>query len=306
VNCGTQGITIAAGGMQQLGCFARYASSSALGLTNVGPRAGLADVTAKLTSSATEVFTVTPGSLTLASTSVPVTLKAVSVGSGILQIQGPAAFGPSPDGSERLPVTVTPPSFSVDCLSEWVMEKDTQRTCTLRPSVAISGLITAKSSDPSLLIVSTDPNIAGSALVSATGQSMALTLQALSSYGTVEVAISAPGYQDTRFAIVLRPLTIIFSSNYGPVSLKVGNTYSLNVSPTGYGTIRAGANIAVDLSTDQAGVVSLSPSHIVLTSSQSNPSFTIKGIAAGSTVLRMSVPPGYTVSGTPIVISVSP
>ena len=71
-------------------------------------------------------------------------------------------------------------------------------------------------------------------------------------------------------------------------------------------TPRAGANIAVDLTTDPAGIVSINPAHLVLSTANSTADVQVKALTAGSTLLRMSVPPAYSASGTPLAVTVVP
>jgi hypothetical protein len=315
VSCDAKPISLNVGATQTINCFAHYNPAQTAGpspqLQEVGPRAGLTDLTLNLSSSAPDVFTVTPGSLALAVNSTRVTLRGIAAGSGVLKLSPPAAFGPSPDGSEALMVTVTPPPLTSTCAPETVLGKDTQFTCT----ISSAATMTATSGDPTLLLVSAVPNAAGGATarLTANAQGASLTFQALAAYGTVEVLITAPGYRDLRIAVALRPSEINLAVPFQPqplsLSLRVGTTatiaVSMRVAGNNYST-RAGANIAVDLTTDQAGIVSLNPAHLALTGPQSTGSVQVNALATGSTLLRMNVPTGYLATGTPMAISVAP
>jgi hypothetical protein len=309
VSCGAKPVSMNVGDTQTLYCFAQFNAPqvSPYRMAEVGPRAGLTDITLNLSSSSPDVFAVTPSSMTLAAASSGITLRGVSAGSAVLKLSAPAAFGPSPDGSEAVTVTVTPPPLTTNCSPEIVLGKDTQVTCNIGPAAAT---VTATSGDPSLLVLSADPNAAGG--VTASGQNVSLTLQALAAYGTVEVLITAPGYRDLRIAVALRPSEINLATppyQSTPLSMHVGNTSTLTVSMRSGSypsTPRAGANVAVDLVADQAGIISLTPAHLVFSGPQSSGTVQVKAVAAGSTLLRMNVPAGYAATGTPLAISVTP
>lgn len=310
VSCGNQPISLNTGTTLTLKCSARYdIVPSFTGLQEIGPRAGFTDLKLTLTSSATDVFTVAPESVTLSANTVAVSLHGVAPGTGVLKLAPPASFGPSPDGSETVMVRVTPPPLTGGCGAEVVVGMDTQYTCAIS---AVTGTITATSGDPTLLLVSADANAVGepSASVVSDGRSVSFTFQALAAYGTVEVVISAPGYRDLHFAIAMRPSQInLAAGQTPPLSLKIGGSRTLGISmrvAEYTATPRAGANIAIDLSTDQAGIVSLNPAHLVLSGPQSKGDVQVNAVAAGSTLVRMTVPTGYLTSGTPLAVTVAP
>jgi hypothetical protein len=309
VSCGAEPISIPSGSTQTLSCFARYDAGSSSQFQDLAARAGLADVTIGFASSDPNVFTVSPASLSLQSGGNQVTLHGVTPGAGALQVTPPSAFGPSPDGSETVAVTVVHPALTSSC-GEMALGKDTEVTCTVS---AAAGTVTATSQDPALLLISSDPKIAGSATATAVsnGQSVSFTLQGLGSYGTVEAVFTAPGYQALRVAVALRPSEFNLSASYPspPISLRIGGIATLSVAmrtPNYIATPRAGANIAIDLSTDQPGIVSLSPAHIVFNGPQSTGNVQVQGKATGSTLVRMAVPAGFLATGTPIAVSVTP
>ena len=313
VSCGSKPITLAAGATSTLYCYV-YSSPpafTAAQLQSVAPRPGLANTTIALASSAPGVFTVTPATEPVATTSTGVTLRAIAPGTGVLHVTAPDGFGPSPDGSESVTVTVTKPSLTTNC-SQIVVGRDTQVTCNLAFGAA-AGTATATSGDPSLLLVSSDPNTPGaaSATVAPNGQTASMTIQGLAGYGTVEVLITAPGYQDLRIPVILRPASFSLDLEFvqSPIALRVGNIANLSVTMRTGGaaaTPRAGANIPIDLVADQAGIVSITPAHLVFNGPQASGNLVLKGLAPGSTILRMTVPPAYLSTAAPLVVSVSP
>jgi hypothetical protein len=314
VSCGTQAVSLAIGATQSANCLFRYPVASSAGLSEVGPRVGLADLTLRVASSAPDVFTVSPPSVTMQTTSATaVTLRGVGVGTGQLTLTPPPGFGAAPDGTDVLPVNVALPRLTLGCNQELVLGKDTQITCVV--GGAASGVaVTAVSGNASLVAVSNDQTVAGAGTATAvsTGNGVSFTLQGLGSFGTAEVLVSAPGYQSQFFAVALRQTEFYLSNSSfisSPASLHVGGslnlTYGMRVN-SGQATPRAGANVPVDIVTDPSGIVTATPSRLVFNGPQTSIDVQVKAVAPGSTLLRLSVPEGFLVPTTPFAISVLP
>jgi hypothetical protein len=294
-----------------VGCFARFLATGSNPIPTT-LRAGLGDLTLGLSSSAPEVFTVTPETVPIGDNGAQASLRGVAPGAAELRLKQPTGFGPSPDGSDTLGVTVALPTIPANCGAEFALGKDTQLTCSF--PVPSGVVLTATSENPSLLIVSNDPKKPGVASVTATGnpQGAVIVFQALSAYGTAEVLITAPGYQDRRIAVALRQtiLTLRTFSSAQSLSLRVGGGDNLTIDLRSYngGTapLRAGANLTVGFAPSPAGIVSFTPSQVVFAADQSSAGVGIKGVAAGSTLVRLSVPDGFTVATTPLVVTVTP
>jgi hypothetical protein len=208
-------------------------------------------------------------------------------------------------------VTVTLPTLSLGCSQALVLGKDTQLTCTIGAPSGVT--VTATSGDGSLVAVSNDTKSPGGSTASAvTGaQGASITLQGLASYGTAEVAISAPGYQGGLFAIALRPAEFYLSSSFfsSPVSLRVGGSMTLTYAMRaggGFLTPRAGAMIPVDIVPDPSGIVTLTPARMVFNGPQPSVDVQVKAVAPGSTLLRLAAPDGFLVPTAPFAISVTP
>lgn len=317
VSCGSARITLPAGSSQPLYCPPQYCTGSAVQyysqFQNLGPRAGLSNLNIGFSGSAPNVFTVSPSSQALSSTPAVVTLQGVGAGAAVFQLTAPAGFGPSPDGSEAVSITVTPPTLKSACAAEMVLGLDTQMTCTI---VLPTGTATATSGDATLLLVSSDPQTleAPTASAPSNGQNASFTIQALAAHGTAEILSTAPGYQSLSVAVASRPSQITLSvSGFTPqqtLGMEVGGSYAISVSMDAYQggyatTPRAGASIPIGFISDTNGVVSISPTQTVLSSAQPNPAATLNALAPGSTLLRMIAPPSYVLAGTPIAIAVS-
>src|SRR5439155_19455819 len=119
------------------------------------------------------------------------------------------------------------------------------------------------------------------------------------SFGTAEVVFSAPGYQDLRTAVALRPSEFFLSSSSSPptaLTLRIGSLASLTVvmrTNFAVATPRAGANIAVDLFTNPAGIVPLNPARVNFNGQPSSGQVQVRGTAVGSTLIRMTGPEGF-------------
>jgi hypothetical protein len=83
--------------------------------------------------------------------------------------------------------------------------------------------------------------------------------------------------------------------------------FALRVPSTGTSplTPRPGANIAIDLSTDPAGIVSITPAQLLFNAPDADGRVQIKALAPGSTLLLVTPPPGINGPATPIAFSVT-
>ncbi|WP_321475086.1 hypothetical protein [uncultured Paludibaculum sp.] len=311
VSCGSQE-PIVVGSNATRECSIRSAAAPSNYLQEISPRVGLEELNLRLESSAPDIFTVTPQSVSLQSGSGRVVLLGVSPGVGELRLTPPAGFGPSPDGSETMAVSVVEPRLSTNRSTEAILGKDTQVTYTIPVPAGVT--VSASSQDASHLLVSADAKIAGAATATAAsnGSNVDFTLQGLAGSGTAEVVFSAPGYQDLRVAVRLRPAEFYWTSlPYGgsPVSLHIGNsaTLTLGMRSVDYqATPRAGANLAVDVRADRAGIVTLEPARVVFNGPDSRGEVKVQATAPGSVLLQIVVPDGFTASTTPALVAVVP
>lgn len=312
IGCGRLAGAIEAGSTVSRDCGVRYTSTSANYLQQVSLRAGLGEMNLLLESSAPEIFTVSPQSVSLQSGSGEVVLRGISPGTAQLRLTPPAEFGPSPDGSETMAVSVVEPRLSTSRSTEILLGKDAQDTYTIYAPSGVT--VSATSQDASLLVVSSDPRMPGSATTAAisSGSGVAFTFQGLAGSGTAEVVFSAPGYQDLRVAVALRPTELYWKDlpNTGsPISLRIGATTLLTVGlrfADYRATPRAGVNLAVDVLMDRAGVVTVEPARVVLNGPDSRGEVKVQASAAGSVLLQIRAPDGFTVSGAPALVTVGP
>jgi hypothetical protein len=158
-----------------------------------------------------------------------------------------------------------------------------------------------------------DPKLAGAAsvtAVSSAGQGASIAVQALGSYGTVEIVFSAPGYQDLRVPVVLRPSSILVRTfnSFTASTIAVGgvDTLTVSISRQDVATLlpRAGANVVVDLAATPADLVSVTPSRVTLTPDKPEANVAIKGLAPGSSILRVTMPDGFVQQSYSFVVTV--
>jgi hypothetical protein len=306
-NCGTRAVKLSAGESMDSSCNPQLSSPSQPGVA-VTVRPGLENIEVRLSSSAPEVFTVTPEVLTLGGSN-RITLRGIAPGNAELRVTPQGGLGKPSDGSDALPVSVVQPVLPMDCKAELVMGKDLQRVCSLTLPSGVK--VTAVSEQPHLLVVSSDKNTPGQAQATATSS---LVMQALASSGTAEVVLQAPGYQETRIAVALRPSIVQLKRswyNTGAISLQVGGEEALTVSlmpPDGsYSAVpRAGIEVPVDVTLEPAGVVTVDKNRFVLTAAKPEATLTVRGAGAGSALIRITAPQGGTVSGSPMPVTVRP
>jgi hypothetical protein len=312
VSCGAQVGAIEVGRTVSKGCSIVYMSSSLNSLQPVSPRTGLGELNLRLESSVPDIFTVTPQSVSLQSPGAEVSLLGVSPGVGELRLTPPAGFGPSPSGSETMAVTVVASRLSTLRSTEILLGKDTQTTFTIFAPAGVT--VTARSQDAARLLVSANPKQPGAVTATAlsNGTSVDFTLQGLAGTGTAEVVLTAPGYQDLRIAVALRPTEFdwIGLPDAGtPLMMSVGSSATLGVGLRTTGnsaTPRAGVNLPVDVLTDREGIVTLDPARVVIDGPEARAEVKLRALAPGSVLLHLSSPEGFPSSATPAFVAVVP
>ncbi len=220
------------------------------------------------------------------------TITGAANGEVILGVDGTPLFdATSPSRFSRVVVAATSPGrINVDCGG--VLGHDTQRECFFS---GVSGL-TVRSEDPTKVLVSTDTGQPGRAEVTPGRNSF--VLQGLAAVGTTELILNAPGYAETRFAVVHRPTYVAlegFSSAPSSFTIARGSrtsrTLALQLTPP-YGTLtpRAGLQLPVTLTVEPAGIVKIDPASLAFGPARDSQTFTIEGLAVGAATVRMAAP----------------
>lgn len=277
------------------------------------PRAGLGPLRLNLQVTNPGVVTLGGTSLTIGEGVSPSTattsVRADSAGTTLLRFEQPAGFGPVPDGEGDLSLRVHPRTLIFGCGRDGVIEigRDTQVACRFQ-SAAPGTTVSVVSSDASRVLVSTNARAAGSGQLSITASdSSELVLQALGSDGTVEVVLSAPGYESYRIAVILRPTMLVFES--GSITLSKGSSTGVTLrllvfNPTGSSPgswpARAGTSIRAGVTAIPAGVVSIE-GPATFAAGENTTQLRLRGDASGTALLQLATPEGFVESARPYI-----
>ena len=247
-------------------------------------------------------------------TTSPFMVKPLAPGTTQLTLAPPPGFVAAlPAAGRAIAVTVTAPSFTV---SDVLLGRDLQVQMPLAvtngASVAAADLdVTLTSGDPSKLLIGSAANLPGApsltlhfaALRQASGQ---VFLQALDDSGTVTLQVSAPGYKTTNTTVTLARTALVANST--PGTLQIGNSpsqFQIKGVPvptsgapsyyigSGY-TFRAGLTpFRIGVGARDAGVVSVTPSHLDVSGGTGDMTVSVTAAGAGSTAIVFDVPSPY-------------
>jgi hypothetical protein len=178
--------------------------------------------------------------------------------------------------------------------------------------------LTVTSSDPSKVLISTDPKAAGQASVTQTLNyytNWQIGIQGVSDNGSATVTLSAPGYLSQTVTVNLYPAAFSFTTSL--ITLGKGSFYDVQVfaepiisggsGPGGSEQLRGGlAPVSVAIASSQPSVGTLSSP---LTFNPGDTSMTTRftSATAGSTTLTITQPPGFVAppSNGTLVVSVN-
>lgn len=233
-------------------------------------------------------------------------VQAKTAGTATLRLETPDGFSES---ESSMSVSVAMPFVRTSCSQGVFLGKDTQLTCTIESPTGTT--FSATSLHPSLALVGATADAAGAAQATVT---RSFTVQALASRGTTAIVLTAPGVEPTRIAVVLRPVRLsAFATNPSGANLlqlvpnqtsefraQIGIAASNN-SPL---SVRAGARMTIATEFTTPGVASITPAPIELNGGESSKVATIRGLAAGTTLLRVLPPAGVEVESQPLQITV--
>jgi hypothetical protein len=109
-----------------------------------------------------------------------------------------------------------------------------------------------------------------------------VSLQVLAASGTVAVVLQAPGYQDLRIPVVLRPSGLTLRDQKGAASsaIGVGGGLRLRAVMTQVAPMsipRPGLEIPLDFTTEPAGIVSLDKTRVIVSSVQPAAEIQVRG-----------------------------
>lgn len=128
------------------------------------------------------------------------------------------------------------------------------------------------------------------------------------SVGTSTLSFSSPGVPTITYTVTVDPVGIVF--NYGNFSTQAGNTYSLFLTTavlnpatsailaTGQPLNPNAATISIPVTSSTPTVGTVSPATVTLAAGASQGNLTFQAIAAGTSLISLAEPAGYTTPAT--------
>jgi len=270
-------------------------------------RPGYTGVTITVSSSNPAVATVSPTSLMwgAGTTQLAVTVQPVSTGTAAISFAVPDPY-------------VTPSSVQVQIMGGnlSIGPFGLKLGKGLQDILYISGdnfgrdpvRVTVTSGDPARVLVSSSPTVAGQAsvdVVNQPGRQLPVYLQALADNGSVQITVSAMGYNSAQSTVQLSPAEVVLAApqleTLTPLSAAVGFEARMAAQGSTFyyrgpaPTLRPGApsvNVQVILSDPTIGAVS--PAQLTFNPGDGVEAFSFQPAAAGSALLTLSVPSGFT------------
>jgi hypothetical protein len=241
-------------------------------------------------------------------------------GSATLSLSVPADYV-APDRYNMVTVNVTAAQLNFNSGGSTALGRDMQSYLGFyMQGNSLPSSLTVTSSDPSLLLLSTDGKSAGASAVTITPTATAglggVYVQALSDSGIATLTVSSPGYQSGNLNMTLSPSAAVFGSygsiNTGQVNLFVnaGGTQQpvslvtldpLSLQPRGgSGLPRPGANLTVAATSSDPAVVAVTTPTITFDvpdpSKPQSFAVSLQPVGVGTAIVSLGQLPG---GGTP-------
>ncbi|MEO8371032.1 MAG: Ig domain-containing protein [Candidatus Solibacter sp.] len=283
------------------------ASRNFVELQAVAAITGVAPVSVTVTSSNTAAGTITASPVTIPAGLAGVTTSfqpAAAGGSGNTTISvdvpagftAPAAFG-SIGASVGVPGIGTTGTIS---LGKFLQVQD---VFTLGAPAPAGTVVTFTSNNPSLVLLSTSPSVAGSASITiavpANGFTGTYYVQGFASSGTATITASAPGFATHTGTVVLTPSGVVLGDGINPGNMVFGNTVVVSLAQldpltNAFSQVQQLAGglspVSVGLSTNVAGATITSP--VVINAGTDSVNAVLTGSGAGR--VTAVTPPGFT------------
>ena len=229
-----------------------------------------------------------------------VPLHPVGVGKATISADPPDGVVMSPTAAS-FDVAVRLPPFPASVSDRYEIGKNLQFVQSINPFERVPASITITSSDPSKLLISTDPKAAGQASVSIGPPNFpTIYLQALSDSGQVKVTFSTPGFESKESTVTLYPSSVTFNASVlsynkslGVLDLQIGFRM---LNPAGGFTnlaLRGGfgpLNVIVSSGTPAVGTPAPT---LPINPGDYGATIKFTPVSAGSTVLTIQQPPGF-------------
>ena len=265
---------------------------------------GVPAVSVNVTSSNTSVGTITASPVTIPAGSAGVTtsFQPVSAGSTTLSVSVPSGFT-APGAFGSLGATVSTAGIAITQGISIGKFLQAQGNFALgAPAPAGGLLLTLTSNNPSLLLLSSSPTVAGSTSIGinvpAGGTTGAYYLQGVASSGTATYTVNAPGFAPSTGTITLTPSGVIVWDGSNAGGIVFGNTVVVSMAQLDPATssfvqiqqLAGGhAPVSIALSTTVAGATIPSP----VTISAASDSVTAMLTGSGFGTVTAVTPPGF-------------
>ena len=282
-------------------------TSAVLGYGSFNP--GIGTITVPVTSSAVQVGTVTtPLSFGGGSSSASFTFTPIAAGTSNLSIATPAGFTtPTPALTQQIVATVSAPPIGVQTTNLGTgqnLQVATYAFLSQTPPSPVT--LTVTSADPTIASISTSLTVAGGATIAFPN---VINTVAKSYYvqghnqGTTTITVSAPGFSNQVVNVSVTPSGFVIYSPNSIATTTFSGTTAVTIFPAylipgtltvlGYGAINPGVGspqVAVASSVTSVGTVT---SPVTFNAGDSSGSFAFQPVNAGSTVLSITQPGGF-------------
>jgi hypothetical protein len=290
--------------------------TSSLAFSAIQPIRGGLSISVPVTSSATSVGTISTSPVTIGSGSsfANTQFHPISSGNATLSVGTPSGFS-TPSQFTSVSANVLTPGLGITNDLTIGQNLQEQGSLTLGKPAPSGGVqVTLIAADPSQLLLSTSPTVAGSASIVLTipvGESNAIYyLQALGNNGMVSYSASASGYSSrTASSIGLAPSGValagpvgfglpFFYSNLSSGSTSPLTVYTMQLDPSSNnrGTVqplRGGFQISANLTNSNSAVGSVSPLQVTIGSGSDHADVTFKPLTVGNTTITLIKPSGF-------------
>jgi hypothetical protein len=270
-------------------------------------RGGIAPVQVNVTSSDPTKGTIATSPVTFGANSSQgsTTFHPLAAGSTVITAGAPAGFT-QVNIRDHLTADVTQPGI---IMSAATIGKDLQLAyvVTLQTSQANPTTLTVTSLDPTKLLVSASPTVAGSSSaaipVPANTTGVLVYVQALQSSGTAALKASTPGFADGQANITLGSSGFFLETvDFGTTTLSSDTTISISTglmdssrNLSSRQPLRAGmSSVSVNVASSDTSKGTITSSPVVFSGNVGNLTTKFHPIAAGSSTISIDVPAGFT------------
>jgi len=263
------------------------------------------------------VGTVSPAAgvtLTSQNSSVNAQFTAVGVGSATITAVVPPGFSTPAANTNMLTANVTPSGLTAGNTSVG-NNLETTTNVVLNGAAPSGGLaVTVTSSDSSKLLLSTASDTAGSGFLvlnvpAGLSHTQDFYVQGLAGGGTVTYTATAPGFGTNTGTVALTPSGIVVAGPFGvgvSFPTAIGATpssitlYSVQVNNGTFPVqqVRGGATVSIGVTSSNTAVGTIASSPLTIAGGSSSALTSFQPLAAGSTTIAASMPPGFSYAGS--------